>query len=165
MLLVESHPDLVNFRFGDSEVINSNELAVTPAQFGSQQIKLMTNVVECDIPLLLSHETLKRAGAELDFKSDTVVLLGEKIDVVVSKSGHLCVPLPPRLEKQGIKQVLFSSPVQSDDDNANEAKIVKLHKQFPHPTNDRLKKLIRGSGVVDSDLEQGIQRTTTPLSP
>ena len=160
MLLVESHPDLVNFRFGDSEVIKSNELAVISVQFGSQQIKLMTNVVECDIPLLLSRETLKRAGAEIDFKSDTVVLLGEKIDVVVSKSGHLCVPLPRRLEKQGIKQVLFSSPVQSDDDKANEAKIVKLHKQFAHPSSDRLKKLIRDSGVVDSDLGKMVDTVT-----
>ena len=160
MLLVESHPDLVNFRLGDSEVIKSNELAVIPVQFGSQQIKLMTNVVECDIPLLLSRETLKRAGTEIDFKSDTVVLLGEKIDIVVSKSGHLCVPLPRRLEKQGIKQVLFSSPVQSDDDKANEAKIVKLHKQFAHPSSDRLKKLIRDSGVVDSDLGKMVDTVT-----
>ena len=119
MMLVETHPDVGSFRFGDGDVIKSDKLVVIPIRFGSQQLKLMTNVIDRDIPLLLSRESLKRASAEIDFKTDTVTVLGEKIDVSISKSGHLCIPLIHRSDKQYVKQILFSSPLQINDDKEN----------------------------------------------
>ena len=152
-LLVEKHPDDSKFRFGDGDIMHSKELIVIPVQFGSQQVKLMTCVVDCDVPLLLSRESLKRAEAHIDFKLDKVVLFGEQTDVVISSTGHLCLPLLCKAPKQRVKQVLFSSPLQEDDPKANEKKIIKLHKQFAHPSSDRLKHLIHDSGVSNSDID------------
>lgn len=151
---VHRDSDNCRFRFGDGDIITSREIVTIPVQFGSQRVKLRTNVVSCDVPLLLSRESLKRADAEIDFKRDTVSLLGELVDVKVSRTGHLCVPLTLEMQTQHVKQVLFSSPLQDNDDGANERKILKLHKQFAHPSAERLKQLIRNSGVVDAGISK-----------
>ena len=160
-LLIEKHADEAKFRFGDSEVILSTELVVIPVYFGSQQVRLMTNVVDRDLPLLISRESLKRAEAEIDFKNDRVNLLGEQVNVVISQSGHLCIPLIQKCVKQCVKQVLFSSPLQVNDDKANEKKISKLHKQFAHPSSDKLKQLIHNSGVTDADIDKTVDNVTS----
>ena len=61
-----------SFRFGDGEVFVSNTLYNIPIKIGSVQATLETHVVSCDIPLLLSRESLKRAGTEIDFSRDEV---------------------------------------------------------------------------------------------
>ena len=63
------------------------------------------------------------------------------MNVVDSESCHLCVPLIYRdikHVKQAVKQVLFTCPLQENDDKANERKILKLHRQFAHPKPNKL---------------------------
>ena len=151
---VHKESDKCRFRFGDGEIFTSSEIVTLPIQIGSQHVKLRTNVVDCDVPLLLSRESLKRANAEIDFRTDSVSLLGEKVEVKVSKSGHLCVSLEPRRGTHNVKQVLFSSPLNVNDVSGNEKKILKLHKQFAHPSAERLTQLIRNSGVTDTHLNE-----------
>lgn len=146
--------DKCNFRFGDGEIHTSTEMVTIPVQFGSQGVKLRTHVVNCDVPLLLSRDSLKRADAEIEFKTDTIVLLGEKMNVLVTSSGHLCVPLGNNDKSLSVKQVLFSTPLKPEDDSANERKITKLHKQFAHPSADRLKTLIRNAGMENAGIER-----------
>ena len=160
-LLIEYHPDNTKFRFGDGPLFTSKKLAIIPVQLGSQKFKLISSVVECDVPLLLSRVSLKRADATIDFKSDELWIAGDKIEVKESKSGHLCVPLITRNVKQTVKQVMFSCPLQKDDDDkANITKIEKLHKQFAHPTAEKLKELIRNSGVVDKKIFKIVDAVT-----
>ena len=153
-LLVEKHTDNSLFRFGDSEPVISNELFVIPIQLGSHKLKLSTCVVDSDVPLLLSRVSLKRAHAQIDFKNDKLLVFDEPVDVFISENGHLCVSLLSKEPKQIVKQVLFSCPLQVDDDQANIKKITKLHKQFAHPKSIKLKELIRKSGVNDKGIEQ-----------
>ena len=82
--------------------------------------------------------SLKRANAKIDFGNDELNISGESIPIVEFQSGHMAVSLLTRDPKQFIKQVLFSCPLQSDDDQGNERKIVKIHKQFAHAKPDRL---------------------------
>ena len=152
-MMIEYHPDNTKFRFGDGPVFTSNKVAVIPIQLGSQKFKLHTSVVDCDIPLLISRPTLARADAYIGFRQDELWIGNERVEITQTKSGHLCVPLISRDIKQTVKQVLFSCPLQKDDDKANESKISKLHKQFAHPSSDKLIELIRNSGISDKKIE------------
>ena len=153
-LLVEKHTDNSRFRFGDGEPVISNELIIIPIKLGSHKLMLTTCVVDCDVPLLLSRVSLKRAHAQIDFKNDKLLVYDEPVDVFISENGHMCVSLVNKEPKQIVKQVLFSCPLQIDDDQANVKKITKLHKQFAHPRSIKLKELIRKSGVNDKSIEQ-----------
>ena len=155
-LLLETHADNTKFRFGDGPVFVSHKKVVIPVQFGPHKFRLVTSVVDADVPLLLSRKSLKRAGASIDFKLDRLTVQGDVIDIVESRTGHLCVPLLSRCIKQTVKQVLFSCPLQEGDDEANRKKILKLHRQFAHPKPDKLIELIRKSGVSDKVIEDTV---------
>lgn len=136
------------FRFGDGPVYTSTKAVILPVTFGSSKVKLRTYVVECDIPLLMSRTSLKRAQCHMDFVTDKVFMFGEEIPVKISRTGHYCVPITPDDNPELVKNVLFTSPLKPEDDG-NRKKILKLHKQFAHPSAERLKLLIRNSGVND----------------
>ena len=75
-----------------------------------------------------------------------------------------------------MSRVLFTSPIANDDSEHNRKMIVKIHKQFAHPSVQRLSKLIRDSGVDSPDVHRLIKEVTlsceicqkykrTPLRP
>ena len=54
-----------------------------------------TDIVDSDVPLLLSRASMKRAAMQIDFKNDTIEVFGQKTDLVVTKSGHYTIPISP----------------------------------------------------------------------
>ena len=106
-LLVEKHNDNSIFRFGAGEHVISNELIVIPIQLGSHKLKLSTCVVDCDVPLLLSRVSLKRAHAQIDFKNDKLLVYDEPVDVFISENGHMCVSLVNKEPKKLLNRFCF----------------------------------------------------------
>ena len=47
-----------------------------PASIGNQNIFIESDVVDNDIPMLLSKSAMKKANTSIDFQSDTVTMLG-----------------------------------------------------------------------------------------
>ena len=146
---VQSEQSKCNFRFGDGPTYTSTRVVIIPVMFGSHRAMLRTHVVDCEIPLLMSRQSLKRAHCKIDFVHDKVFMFGEEVPVKISRSGHYCVPLTNDDKQETIHNILFTSPINPDDDKANQKKVLKLHKQFAHPSSDRLKQLIWNSGVKD----------------
>ena len=60
------------FKFGDGKSVLSTEKLKIPGRIGKQKILIEANVVSCDIPLLLSKPSLKKAGAIINFTEDTM---------------------------------------------------------------------------------------------
>ena len=50
------------FRFGDGQIIKSFNKVILPAKIGDVKCKIETEVVDADIPLLLSKTSLKKGG-------------------------------------------------------------------------------------------------------
>lgn len=152
--VVQTEQSKCNFRFGDGPTYTSTQVVIIPVIFGSHRAMLRTHVVNCEIPLLMSRQSLKRAHCQIDFVQDKVVMFGEQVPVKISRTGHYCVPLTSDDKQETIHNVLFTSPINPDDDKANQKKVMKLHKQFAHPSSDRLKQLIWNSGVKDSVIDK-----------
>ena len=62
------------FRFGDGAKVKSYMKATIPAQIGDTKCSIETEVVDIDLPLLLSKDSLKRAKAVLDMCSDKATM-------------------------------------------------------------------------------------------
>ena len=60
------------------------------------------DVVNKEIPMLLSNETVKKADAKTDFKNDSVKIFGQKRDLIITAAGHYALPLG---NKQVIKKL------------------------------------------------------------
>ena len=96
------------FKFGDNKMIKSNRCVKIPVKIAEIPVILSTDVIDYDIPLLLSKETMKKANTQIDFCEDKVHIFGRKIDIKFSSSGHYCIPLGDHIYNQ---QAVFYQPI------------------------------------------------------
>ena len=142
-----------HFRFGDGEVYTSSRAVHIPVYIGSEVAVLTTQVVSANIPLLLSRDSLKKADAHMNFQDDTINSFGVNIPMIISESGHCCLSLSRPLDSPNSPHtVMFTSPLKGATGEQCRSRVQKLHKQFAHAHPDRLKRLVRDSGIDDTDI-------------
>ena len=73
------------FKFGDGMKLKSLKTVISLCVIAKIDIK-KSDVVDADIPLLLSKKAMKRAHTSLNFNDDTVEMFGKKL--------NCCVPHP-----------------------------------------------------------------------
>ena len=153
--LIYTENSICQFRFGIGKVYTSNRIVHIPVHIGASCASLAVHVVPCNIPLLLSRISLKQASATLNFEEDALHIFGEVIPLIVTESGHYCLPLSRTIDEPHspeIQKILFSTPIKDDDPtDVNRKKILKLHKQFSHPHPDKLQTLLKNAGNVSKE--------------
>ena len=158
---VTYHDSINSFKFGSGKVFPSLYRVKLPAVIGDEQIFIETDVVDSDIPMLLSKEAMKKANTRINFKDNTVNMFGYKQNVLVTSSGHYAVPLNGNREilaevlSRSAHVVLHAEALLGD-----KMKIAKmLHAQFSHPEPGKLIQLIKGAGKgEDRELIQNIRK-------
>jgi len=90
--VIESSSD-ASFTFGDGANVSSLKKVVLPCYIHGQRCELETDVVECNISLLLSKKAMKKGKVCLDFENDTAVIGGKRLKLGVSTAGHYLMPL------------------------------------------------------------------------
>ena len=128
----------MTFRFGDGRKIVSEESVIIPAKIGDIVYKIKTEVVQNDIPLLLSKELLKRANAVLDLKNDKAVCFGNEVKLKQTSSGHYRVTLKNACSNHGADEVLIIEGTQTNTEKRKIAE--KLHEQFGHSNPEKFVK-------------------------
>ena len=95
-------------------------------------MRLDVEVVNNDIPLLISKGAMKQMGLTLDFSTDTVTLSnGKVIKLMCTSSGHYCLPLSQTLlDRCEVNVVLNLEPLKTSTREQKKKKALKLHKQF-----------------------------------
>ena len=147
------------FKFGDGETKYSYQLVKFPANIGGFECFIEAEVVDCDIPLLLSKDSLKRAQTILDINNDKVSMFGKQVDVQFTSSGHYCIDIVDNKDKSSIgvdfKEVVLltnsTTPKQKKRDI-----LLKLHIQFGHSSANRLISLLKSTGSIDSETQSMI---------
>lgn len=81
------------FKFGGGTCLKSNGEFSIPAVLADKSVTIQTDVVESDIPLLLSKDAMKKAGVKMDLENDTATILGKEIALNLTTAGHYCVPV------------------------------------------------------------------------
>ena len=118
-----------NFRFGDGPLIKSIFQVKLPADFASKTVILNVDIVDADIPFLLSKNEMKKQNMILDLTNDYVKIDGKSVFLEEADSGHYILPLIKGCEKIKTNLVYFlgvqeknnvkvkSSDVKSSDKN------------------------------------------------
>ena len=60
---------------------------------GGQRSVLEAEVVDIEIPLLISKDSMVRIGIILDFMNDTAMINGKQIKLKITSSGHNLISL------------------------------------------------------------------------
>ena len=152
------------FRFGDGRKVHSHQTAVIPAMIGNHKIFIKTDIINADIPLLLSKTAMKRAQIQLNFKNDTITFLGEEIPLQTTSNGLYYLPITT--PKQLINRLSSTSKgnpliLNVTNSKTNKEIAVKLHRCFAHPSEDKLLKLVNNAGskwANNKDLKEEIRK-------
>ena len=81
-------PGGTSFNFGGGMGIKSIEKIKFPCVIAGTKTTVMSDVVERDIPLLLSEPEMKKHGFILNMKDDTPDVEGGKVELDTTSSGH-----------------------------------------------------------------------------
>ena len=85
---VSEKESTTSFRFGDENSVKSEKIVTFPAKIGHKNIMIRTDVIDTDLPLLLSKSAMKKANVKIDFSNDTLSMLDQKVNIVFTSSGH-----------------------------------------------------------------------------
>ncbi len=147
------------FRFGDGGPVTPLYASTIPAKIGNTSCSINLEVVNADIPLLLSKDAMKRASTVLDIEHDEVFMFGKQIPVEFTSTGHYCVDIRRRqtynqddLEKESQEDVLLVKELM--DEGQKRKHLEKLHKQFGHASGEKIRSLLENAGNRDADTDR-----------
>lgn len=66
---------------------------IIPVPMVGNNVTIRTDVVNSDIPLLLSRSSMKKAKIKMDLENDTAIILGKEVALNLTSSGHYCIPI------------------------------------------------------------------------
>ena len=116
--------------------------------------------MECDIPLLLSKEAMKKAKTQIDFQEDKINMFGKKVEIYFTSTGQYCFKLKSKFSDENVfktNAVFLYSNVQSLSNTEKYNVALKLHRQFSHPHSERLLSLLQDFEINDEELKSHIK--------
>ena len=119
-----------------------------PCVIAGTKATIISDVVERDIPLLLSEPEMKKHGFILNMKDDTHEVEDRKVELDTTSSGHYYLSL-----KRCVVEVEGVCMSMEDKSFEEKFKIVtKLHRQFAHPSAKNLKALLKNAEHLDDEI-------------
>ena len=145
-----SLPGGTSFNFGGGTKIKSIGKIKFPCVIAGTKTTIISDIVERDIPLLLSKLEMKKHGFILNMKDDTLEVEDRKVELDTTSSGHYYLPLQQY-------EVEVEEVCMSMEDKSFEEKfkiVTKLHHQFAHPSAKNLKALFKNAEHLDDQISQ-----------
>ena len=141
---IKYYPSDSSFKFGDGGQVKSNKKVSIPATVGNVKIKITTDIIDGNLPLLFSNKSLKKAQANICFQNDTAKILGQTVKLKMSSSGHYLLPIHKNKQIMVEAERNRRSQITLVSTELNPSQIAyKLHLQFAHPSADKLCKLVK----------------------
>lgn len=140
------------FKFGGGEKLKSEGSYQLPMVLAGKSVNVCADVVNSDIPLLLSKNAMKAAKVKLNLEDDTAEIFGVPVVLNHTSSGHYCIPID-KGEEIPVENVC-AVRIHELDENSKFKTLVKLHRQFTHPPEEKLKSLLKDAGVWKEELQE-----------
>ena len=90
---VKTLPGGTVFRFGGEMKKESFEKLILPCTTAGKKVMIQTDVVDSDIPLLLSKPDMKRFGLQINMENDTAKIFDKIVYLGTTPSGHYFIPI------------------------------------------------------------------------
>ena len=74
---VEHLTSTKSYRFGAGDKISAKQRLAIPVYIGDEKVRIVTDVVDANIPLLLSKSSLQRAEAKIDFENNQIIIMDQ----------------------------------------------------------------------------------------
>ena len=97
------------FKFGDGKLWSYTKCVTLPCELAEKRVRIKTDVVEPNIPMLPSRSSMKKASMVLDFVDDAAVIFGNKINLNITVSGHYTISIYRAPTDRIVCATLFSA--------------------------------------------------------
>ena len=144
------------FKFGGGTCLKSKGEFRIPAVVAGKAVTIRTDVVESDIPLLLSRTAMKTAAIKMDLENDTATIMGQEVALNLTTSGHYCIPIDKSVEV--LVEKVFAVKLDNLNTQERYKTLLKLHRQFAHPPTKRLAALLKDAGIWKVDYEKDLDQ-------
>ena len=81
------------FKFGEGKTFNSIGTITVPAYIGVKAVNITSELIDANIPMLLSKECMKKANTVLNFQRDEIIMLNQTLKLHATSSGHYTIPV------------------------------------------------------------------------
>ncbi|KAL5255720.1 hypothetical protein ACHWQZ_G011070 [Mnemiopsis leidyi] len=134
------------FRFGDGNPVKAISLKTIPIRICDKDMFLRTFVVENDIPLLLSKQTMMKMGMIIDMQNMIVSIKDSETSdqLECTDSGHVTI----QISRQSKEGVTFHVAEKSDPEKTADF----YHRYFAHSSANKI-----GKAIKTAKLERGSQ--------
>ena len=124
------------FMFGENEHIGTK--ATLPLTINGTTYPVEVYIVDIDVPLLLSTITMRELNIILDFAKQKAEINGSVIDLILTPSNHLLVPVVE-------DKIFYGTDVSFSPG--------RLHRAFGHATADRIMDTLSKCEIKDNKLK------------
>ena len=91
--MVQSESSSKVFRFGDGKCYEATRKVTIPAMIGDTEVQIETQAVNCALPLLLSKNSIQKAGTKINFQKYKAIMFDKEIGLRFTTSK--CALLHP----------------------------------------------------------------------
>ena len=163
------------FMFGNQGKLKAEESYEIPIKVGGKVHMIRIDVIDSDIPLLLSKAEMKNLGMTLDLKNDAAYINGAPAKVSTTSAGHMIMDLIDQDEAE-VMEELYAIRLLEADKRSQRRMLNKIHRQFGHRTKAIFVSLLKDtnnwipefSGMLDKIIdgcEGCILKKKTPARP
>ena len=142
------------YKFGSGEKVTAKERMEIPCIIGGIERTITTDIVDSDIPLLLSKPDMKNMGFKINMENDTLEVNGKSIELDTTTGGHYFIPL----KECQIKIETINLITEIKTYKEKEKIINKLHRQFGHPSEKSLKDILINAEAYDQECGQILEK-------
>ena len=143
------------FRFGDGGAVIADEKKTIPIKLCGKEVNLQVHIVENDVPLLLSSDTMKKMRLIINYDIDKVFMGDGQADLQRTMSGHIVIPIGRCSKDLSTVADNVTNDVFVIDQNDSKKTALHLHRYYAHSSSHKLKKfidtldLINKKGIID----------------
>lgn len=149
------------FEFGNQSLMKAGKAYKIPVIIGEDYHQIEIDIIDSDIPLLLSKDHMKQMGIALDMGNDTATINGKQLEVNTTSAGHFIVSLfggnDDIDDKQVMEEVMAVQLIDGDDERKLKL-LTKIHRQFAHRPKDVFVNLLKTAGQWDSSFSPLIDK-------
>ena len=150
----------MRFRFGDGVEVKSEVMVTIPVCIIGTKCRIKVAVINNELPLLLSIESMKKGSVKLNFGDESIECLGKITKMKTTSSGHVILPLTRKVVSNESDIVLDVSNLSRLSKKERFTKMKKLHVQFSHASKESLWRLLNSSGIKDRLLRDALEEVT-----
>ena len=131
--------------FGSMQTQKAIMKATFPVMIANKKSTITSDVIDGELPLLLSKSAMKKAGVVFNVVTDVVEVLSKSMKLKTSSSGYYLLPLFPNDGKYNALESTLA--LMATKDVICEKNLQKLHVQLAHCSKNALERLLRNADL------------------